>query len=330
MLSERSERGLTVHSYQRDALILEPHQDAAKTVVAYGVAMVFTPVKNRRRGYAQHMMRLLHWVISNADFRSSHLFPQAWGAPPEIPEGLGNGVFSVLYSGIGPTFYTKCGENDAQDRGWQVDKPLSTFIPVPPKDPIVKDSNGWRILDPAQAEDAWAEDAAQMKKDIEAHSKTGTATIVSFLPTNGISAFQTIRQLEPTTGELPTDKWGVRLDDQTESLTYATWTPNPQGGRAPKRLVVTRLRVSSSQQFEELIHQVLKAALELEFRYVEIWNLSTEFHDVATALGGRTSEREDRLSSIKYYGKDSAQVEWAFNERSVTQTIELTPVLTYG
>jgi hypothetical protein len=135
--------------------VLEPSQSGVKEVTAYGIASVYTPEQNRRRGYAQHMMRLVHWVIANEAFRSSHPFPPAWGAAPTVPVGLGDGVFSVLYSDVGPKFYAGCGEADASGAGWQVSGPVSSIIPVISGSSITDDAGKWRILDPEECKAAW-------------------------------------------------------------------------------------------------------------------------------------------------------------------------------
>lgn len=70
---------------------------------SYIIASVFTPVENRRKGYARHMLRLLHYILAPREAMPP--FPEAWGAPPE---NIGDAAFSVLYSDVGREYYKTC------------------------------------------------------------------------------------------------------------------------------------------------------------------------------------------------------------------------------
>jgi hypothetical protein len=310
-----SERCPTMYRYKRDALVYEPSEKVVKEVTAYGIASVFTPEQNRRRGYAQHMMRLLHWVLGNASFQASHSFPATWGAPPSGPA---DGAFSVLYSDIGPNFYYQAGEGDAQDSGWRVVGPASSVIPVPREHLSVNDAGEWRALDLPQSEALWADDASLMKKDLEDAGRSHSDhAIIAFLPTRGVAATQALRTMDPTTGELPFTKWGVRLEEQGKlSTTWATWGFELKGN--PPSLVVTRMRAPDVPSFECLVQQLLRAAAEADVTQVEVWNLASEFRGAVVAVGGRTYERDDHLPSIKFYGGvDAEHVQFVFNEKWV-------------
>jgi hypothetical protein len=268
-------------------------QGEVQEVVAYAVASVFTPEGKRRQGYASHMMRLLHWVVSNADFRSSHRFPVAWGSAPTVPEGYGNGLFSVLYSDVGPDYYSQCGPIEEKNGGWVVDKPISTIIPL---SSFSTDSPArWRPLDLAALEQTWQEDALVVGQEVGSSSYP----VVAFLPTGGVAATQVIRTMDAVSGELPLRVWGTRLDDPS-SLTFATWSLEIDAS-GPKSLIVTRLRVADLDHFADLVSQLMKAAGEAGVREVEIWNLAAEFVQMVDALGGKTEARTEHLPSIKFY-----------------------------
>ncbi|KDQ17758.1 hypothetical protein BOTBODRAFT_185844 [Botryobasidium botryosum FD-172 SS1] len=90
-------------------------------VTAYGIGAVFTPKRFRGKGYASHMMRLLHHVLAPP---SSLEFPAAeWGTPPVIPPGFGNARISYLYSDVGTSFYASCGPGVEKCGGWVVSSP---------------------------------------------------------------------------------------------------------------------------------------------------------------------------------------------------------------
>src|SRR5436190_19545354 len=94
--------------YHREAVI----STSSTSVVAYGIASVYTPLRHREKGYAKHLMRLLHFVMADPS-----LLPQfpvdAWGAPPIIPPNVNfpymTAVASGLYSDVGSNFYPFCG-----------------------------------------------------------------------------------------------------------------------------------------------------------------------------------------------------------------------------
>jgi hypothetical protein len=303
--------------YKRDAVVLEPSQSGVKEVTAYGIASVYTPEQNRRRGYAQHMMRLVHWVIANEAFRSSHPFPPAWGAAPTVPVGLGDGVFSVLYSDVGPKFYAGCGEADASGAGWQVSGPVSSIIPVISGSSITDDAGKWRILNPEECKAAWREDIGLMKKDVEHIAGNHAGHIIAaMLPTQGVAACQIFRTMDPTTGELPSQRWGVHLDESSSpSPTFATWGWELRA--TPKSMVVTRLRAPDVPHFQNLLQQLVRTAADAAVEQVEIWNVPEEFRASVATAGGKTFERDDHLPSIKYYDSsaDAERVHFAFNEK---------------
>ncbi|KAL1408119.1 hypothetical protein Q8F55_004922 [Vanrija albida] len=90
-------------TWRRDALVLPPG-GSTRRGTAYAIAAVYTRPENRKKGYAKHMCRLLHYVF--ADSAHLPLFPEAWGAPPETR--FADADFSVLFSGVGRDFYANC------------------------------------------------------------------------------------------------------------------------------------------------------------------------------------------------------------------------------
>ncbi|KAG1746774.1 uncharacterized protein EDB91DRAFT_1267561 [Suillus paluster] len=129
-------------TYKRTGLVVYPSEPGkVQEATCYGVANVFTPPSNRRRGYARRMMSLLHWVNASRD----HLpkFPEAWGVPPEEVADSGDGLFSVLYSAIGEEFYRSAGPGGNEGGGWELRAPISTTWEVGTEE---DDDEGWTWL----------------------------------------------------------------------------------------------------------------------------------------------------------------------------------------
>lgn len=128
--------------FRRTAALAKPSTDPispnvdVKEVTAYGIASVFTPARNRKKGYARHMMRLLHWVLAprsalqgppSSSSSTALTFPAEWGTPPDIAllesrvgVAVANAQFSVLYSDVGREFYRTCGTDAVSRNGWFV------------------------------------------------------------------------------------------------------------------------------------------------------------------------------------------------------------------
>jgi hypothetical protein len=286
-------------------------------VAAYGIASVFTPERFRRRGYAQHMMRLLHFVLANPAFREAHPFPAAWGAPPAVPVHVGDGAWSVLFSDVGSSFYERCGLSEAPGGGWKLDKPVGTIWKVP-KDAVVRsaETDDWEPLSLEDAEHIWQEDAKWMAQDVEQRSASEPEkTFFTILPTSGMAAAQVQRVLNPSTGALPSGTWGARRRAPSGGRAiYATWSLDLRGS-GPTSMVVTRLRVPDAAALEDLWQQLLHAAQAFRAEEIEIWNLPSDLVDVASRLGGHTAERDEHLPAVAMYSGNRGAVEWMFNEK---------------
>src|ERR1700742_4024289 len=83
-------------SYQRQGLYAPPNSNEIHSCTNYGIASIFTPPRNRGKGYAAHMMHLLHWALAPEAALASSLFPSEWGNPPPRPQSPSNTGFSVL------------------------------------------------------------------------------------------------------------------------------------------------------------------------------------------------------------------------------------------
>ncbi|KAJ7037437.1 hypothetical protein C8F04DRAFT_1092477 [Mycena alexandri] len=295
-------------TFKRTGLVVDPTKSkSAEVVTCYGVASVFTPAANRGKGFARHMMRLLHWVLADESLLPPSEFPTVWGAPPPKVDGTRNGRFSALWSDVGD-FYGACGPVHPGE-GWVIRGTATTIWDVDTST-VPAEARDWTWLDYAGCSKLWEEDAESMRSDMENSASPGLR--FSYLPTHGVASYQP-RRLEMYLQRLPTppQTWGVTSSDHT---TYATWAIDPRPP-APRTLVVTRLR-ANPQRFRELVGKILELARKYDVKRVEMWNLSTELDNIARTLNATTHMREEHLPAFKWYGKEpEVQISWFFNER---------------
>lgn len=274
--------------------------------VAYGIASVFTPERHRGKGYAHHLMRLLHFVLIKKELLPE--FPRAtWGEPPEVPEGLGKGTASALYSDVGQ-FYGKCNPGvgkEHSDRAWIVQNPCGTIWPASPSK---QDWDEARIqwIGNGQLDEVWDEDSRLLVKEIQ-----GSPTpAFSFLPSRGVARFLYERGKQFIPRDWKEDKWGARYV-QDGGFSYATWALDPDRQGA-STLLITRLRADETT-FPVLLEAARKAARSLDIEQVEIWNLPSHLVERGKELGGETGPRDDHLPALAWYGE--GQAEWKMNEK---------------
>lgn len=258
-------------------------------------------------------MSLLHWVLAPSSSLSSE-FPPAWGAPPS--PHFQDAQFSVLYSDVGSIFYAKCGPvpSSLDSRiGWITKSPVSTQWDIVPARSSVSDTGAYKWLSRTECIDVWKLDTELLKSDAVTLAQKHGKSVFAFLPDNGVGQFSIQRlmtfdeDLEPV---YPPEPWGVQLLGQKD-LTFATWTFEP----GTKVMVLTRLR-TTPEVLPRLLETVGYKARELGFDTVETWNLPEGLQDSAKELGAKSFERNEHLSAVKWYGKESdGEVEWIFNEK---------------
>lgn len=302
---------------------MQSSQDEIVLVPSYGITGVFTPPQHRRRGYAAHMMSLLHWVLANKSFRSCQAFPPAWGTPPDVPQGVGDGHWSALYSDISSEFYQKCAMIKG-GQGWVVNKPFSTVWNVK----NISESHNqlpfrtFEWLDAEAAEDLWKQERQWMARDMAYALHDSERNAISFLPDQGVAAMQVQRTIDVSSGRFASSIWGVRLSTSSHSNnsqgaaapTYATWTFETEDNI--KILLISRLRCSSLE-FPNLLAVLRQAAESEGAKKIEVWNLPPELLVIAeNHVHAQTISREEHLPSLAWYGDVSVgQPNWAFNEK---------------
>ncbi|TBU41719.1 hypothetical protein BD309DRAFT_964638 [Dichomitus squalens] len=338
-------------TFRRSALVSRQSGGSSapdvKEVTAYGVASVFTPAQKRGKGYARHMMRLLHWVLAPRSALSS-TFPEEWGVPPDekILEsaGVGNAQFSVLYSDIGSDFYRSCGLDATSRNGWYVTGAKETSWHMNPEADLAShvhveseatESNvNLRRLTVDEVIKLYSHDTNWIKDDLSRPPCAASAsdarqrrTRFTFLPNKGVGAFAIIRcmtltpDLQPS---LPSSQWAsVIFPPSTSDLAHAlatesvlpfiSWTFDSV--RDARIVVVTRLR-ADEHTFPILLEEIKAVARQEKAAKIEFWYLQPELRVIAEGKGWRTTGREEHLSAVKWYGdEEEDELDWVYNEK---------------
>lgn len=293
-------------------------------VTCYGVASVFTPPHKRGKGYASHMMRLLHWVTSTSGYNLPH-FPAEWGAPPPVIEEAGNGLFSILYSAVGDAFYKESGPGIEKSGGWETRRPISTTWEVPVQEEVEQDStdNKWTWLKYGDLDTFWEKDVQLIRRMMvnlpesnpDYHTERPTA-FVTYLPDEGVGSFHIFRSMCAVDGIVSMDIWGIeKKESHPDQPTYATWTVDTKP--LPPVLVITRLSAAEAD-FPALIKTIQEIARKNGIRKMEAWNIPSYLLGAVAKTGGKTFARRKSLPALKWYGEgETTDIELVCNEKYV-------------
>ncbi|KAG8954395.1 hypothetical protein FRC04_011721 [Tulasnella sp. 424] len=315
-------------TYRRNVVV--KHEEGAGGTTGYGIASVFTRPEFRGKGYAAHMMRLLHWVL--APHQLLPQFPhENWGPPPA--QTFGDAAVSVLYSDIG-RFYERCGPiPDAP--GW-TSTPRHSAIWTVDENGELSQLTQVRWLDEQLVEDFLREDDNMITKELNVSSDPEPR--FTFLPGDNQVAFQIKRyliSLEDTKAE-PPKVFGVSVpqsslqasdpgstgenDKSGLKSAFAVWTFEPKP--LPSRLIICRLRVTP-ETFPSILDAAHSEARKAGVQIVEAWNLPEELQKVVESTGGKTVEREDHWPCMAWYGINAVPgsigwrqtIKWTNNEK---------------
>jgi GNAT superfamily N-acetyltransferase len=296
-------------SLKRRIAVRNVKDPEAQEAVGYGIASVFTLPAYRKRGYASHMMKLLHRVLAPSS--SLPAFPTEWGTPPGIPPSFGNAVVSVLYSDVGENFYRLCGPAAGVD-GWVPSvEHTSTIWKL---EGIAKDEHlaneQVKYLNIDEIEPILELDDKAILDDLNCTSASSTRFV--FFSANGLNNFQVQRYLLTIPSETtPIPSWGAYIPGSRPPH-FALWVVEP--APLPSRLIITRLRCDAAT-FPGLIRAAQKVLVGHSIAQLEVWNLPSELKEVAKGLGGVTEVRLEHLPSVAWYGERKDAVEWVHNEK---------------
>ncbi|THU97866.1 hypothetical protein K435DRAFT_661971 [Dendrothele bispora CBS 962.96] len=304
-------------------------KEITEQVYAYSIASVCTPPQHRGKGYAHHMMRLLHWILAPKSYLDPSMFPREWGSPPMRMAGMPEGQFSVLYSDIGD-FYKDCGPTLDEEgwviRGaentavWDVNEIPEALLSIP-----IGSSLNWKWLSESDIPSTLLIDGTYLKQPEK--------ILFTFLPSS-IESYQRDRSKMFWQKEQNPliDTWGVEYRTAENNITaYATWSYELKPS-SPRTLVFNRLRIpfitnskvdpdSKSMRITlvyELFTRIFKMARAHKLTRIEAWDIPENVLGFVRESEGKVIERKEHLSAIKWYGKEgNGSVQWVFNERYV-------------
>ncbi|KAG8796376.1 hypothetical protein FRC12_024552 [Ceratobasidium sp. 428] len=294
----------TCTTFRREVLVLPPNETESFTSTGYVIAAVFTPPQLRCKGYARHMMSLLHFAIAQLGGVPS--FPISWGQPPQRIKTPG--IVSVLYSSVG-ALYSQCAPGEGT--GWTVTEAKTARWSVgelgsPPVDPRVE------FLSQGEAAVTVVKDIPTFKRDFESNGPSPHAQF-AFLPTAAWCIFRMQNHMDhPDCVKSPPKSWGVRMHDMVGDTHFIIWTykPYPQLSR---QLIVINSRTSPTT-FTALFRAMLSAAQAEGYDEIEAWGLHGELDSVVQNTGGRILEREYQLPAMRWYGAEH-EIVWLGNDK---------------
>ena len=269
-------------------------------------------------------MRLLHWVTSG---RTSEFnlptFPVEWGAPPPEVAEAGDGMFSILYSDVGEKFYKQAGPATEKAGGWEARGPISTIWEIPQKTGVRQGNpdSEWTWLKYGDLDTLWAKDVQLIRRTMENLPESSPdyhierpKAFASYLSDEGVGSFHIFRSMFAADSIVSMDVWGVeKRTTDIDQPTYATWSIDVRP--LPPTLIVTRISAAESE-FPDLLRHIQEAARRSGIGKMEIWNVPKHLLKAATETGGKTFERKEQLSAIKWYGAGKTMdIEWVLNEK---------------
>lgn len=141
---------------------------------------MYTNPAHRGKGYARHMLRLLHYLLAPPSAMPP--FPKAWGEPPAVPAGveMHDALFSVLYSGVGDQFYAKVTKGESEP-GWIREHMTVRQWNFGDAEPAAQEEEGWIWLDRKSLLEMEGEAARRIRRDL-ATTGDGSKTRLAILP----------------------------------------------------------------------------------------------------------------------------------------------------
>ena len=235
-------------------------------VSVIGIASVFTPDQNRRKGYAGSMMRLMS---------------------ERIREGAGGRGFSVLYSDVGTEFYAKNGGWKIGDESELVISCIHDFEEALPLE----------MLTLEQAKDCIEADVELIKKELVGETDL---TVIQMVPQHVELEWATTRDQYGARylNVKETEHVGAKVCSG-DGWGYVLWFHEYK----ESTLIALRLREPPTDAgLRSLIQVLVTEARRSGLKHVAVWSPSERLEKVS---GIKKSTRNSSLPAVLYLGDDS-------------------------
>ncbi|KAK4685308.1 hypothetical protein P7C73_g4848, partial [Tremellales sp. Uapishka_1] len=294
-------------TYRRNGLVRKAGNRDVESCWLYLIGGVVTSPAHLRRGYATHLLRLLHYHLAdNADLPP---FPSQWGPPPPKPSAkIPKSIASTLYSDVGADFYRNCTIGTSLP-GWVVDPKANVELDweLLPVEEEAK-TNEWDLLhakDMPEIEELLSNSLTQALKD-----SSEQQTIVVHDPSSVGSLW--IVAEKGAYGSTSTDSppLGARQDDTVVLFTATNVI-------VYEKLLVTCTHKVQSDGLASLLKILDRAGAKANRTSGIVWGLDDEtiatWKDEAERQGRKITVRERKgllghLLAVARYGKEKGIV----------------------
>ena len=303
-------------TYRRTVLVKQG-DEPVRSVQGQSIAAVLVPPENRRKGYAQQMMLLLHKKIAeggNSDPKEGKVKPSE---------------LSFLYSDVG-TFYELLGWMSKSDLEmvWRVDS-----LPQV-KDAVSSSALSTRSVSIDDIEELAKLDAKMSREAIE-QSSAGSASELYFsiVDEEGFAwlwHFMRSKCAMQHHSKSAPQALGARLLDSNGNLlnAFAVWAHTPNKDAQKSGLVLLRWHFENEEQLLKLLEAALERTKEdFGTGQVTAWNVDLSKVGIENAAPGPISElangnlvhRGSSLPSVSAYGPLAGSnlhaAQWLHNEK---------------
>lgn len=278
------------------------------------------PSRLSERGYARHMLQLLHYCIALPD--SLPPFPSdRWGAPPSKEYRFNDATFSSLWSGIGRDFYqnVKIGTGKEAKKGWVVheDDELTWRFTNPEtvaSQPKVKvqgnNSSTWQVLRTfdqlsssfleTYEEDLVARASKYLDKTVVLDSATSPDVIKYFIR-RGVPPYTATERYETIQNNLGLYK--------PETGSFVLFSPKYTLDKPPQLYILAlRLTKADEEEFPVLLDAIEKQAKAWDCESAVAWEVPESLKKVwLQREGTEAGVRNDDEGAMAWYGPGPAE-----------------------
>jgi hypothetical protein len=278
------------------------------------------------KGYATHMLSLLHYSIALPSPAIAPYPENEFGPPPAPAHSPRDATFSTLWSDVGRDFYRtiRIGRGEGSREGWVVGADQELRLELPPSDReeigSVSLPQGWRSFPSVTDIPPELLDTLSLRTLTTSQEQTSAKTLAYDAPTSpGILQFTISRSVRFTPTKVLERNGGaiqhVYINETTTTpsllVLAPTYAPNE-----PHTLKISYLSLTSvpegetTQQYTDLFNLLYSRATMYSCTQIEGWQLPQPLVDAwqqwTEENGGKlvSHVREEHLGALAWYGAE--------------------------